>query len=63
VTTNPGPSEGELPKDEQSETVGAPSGDDSPPRRTKSPQVLIVVGLVAVLVLVVALVVAAVRAA
>ena len=33
--TNPAPSEGEEPMDEQSETVSAPQGDESPPVRTK----------------------------
>jgi hypothetical protein len=35
MSTTPSPSEGESPRDNQSETVSAPHPDSAPPRRTR----------------------------
>jgi hypothetical protein len=55
-------SEGESPRDEQSETVHAPHEDPAPPQRTMQTVVWVVVGIAALIVLAVLLIIAAVRA-
>ena len=57
-----GASQGESPRDEQSETVSAPHPDEAPPRRGVQPVLWIAVGLAAVLVLAVLLVYEAIKA-
>jgi hypothetical protein len=60
--TSPAPSEGEDPRDQQSETVSPPERDDAPPVRTRRTGALVAAPLVlwiglGVAILVVALVV------
>ena len=59
----PGPSEGDTPRDEQSETVGRPSPDESPPRRTRQPVVWLVLTVLALVVMAALLIYAAIDAA
>jgi hypothetical protein len=59
---HPGPHEGDTHRDAQSETVGEPHRDDSPPTRTKAPLLWIGLVLAAILVMAVLLIYAAVRA-
>lgn len=63
VPGSPGPSEGDTPRDEQSETVGQPVRDDAPPRRTKQPVIWIGITVLALVVMAALLVYAAIRAA
>ena len=58
----PGPSQGESPRDEQSETVHSPHPDPAPPERTRAPIAWITIGLAVLLLLAILLVVAAVQA-
>jgi hypothetical protein len=58
--TSPAPSEGEDPRDEQSETVSPPRRDDDPPVRTRRTGPLVAVPVVLWVLLGVAILVAAV---